>query len=96
MQLTGEYISTLGVFFKHFGNKPFMLFQAPSFPPYVTLHSYDEEENMFKKFVYMMRTDTVPTGATIISSLLIYKVKIDDDKFLKLKSTFFLTETRTA
>ena len=67
------------MYFDQFGIKDFMLFQAQSLPAYVTQNAYDKEESSFKKIVKEIPLSEVPEGANVITSHVLYRVKICDD-----------------
>ena len=70
----------------HFGNKSFMRHQAQGFPQFALVNAYNAEETSFKKTAEPVRVSKIPPDANIISSHVIYKVKMNDDKALKLKA----------
>lgn len=70
----------------YFGNKAFMGHQAQGFPQFALVNAYNAEETIFKKTVKPVHISEIPPDANIISSHVIYKVKMNDDKSLKLKA----------
>jgi len=69
----------VGEYFKCFGNKEFMLYQAQALPPFITQNAYDKEENAFLKTVRPVHVSEIPERANIITSHVLYKVKNCDD-----------------
>lgn len=69
-----------------FGNKPFLRYRAQGFPTFPLLNAYNSEEEDFKKTVKTVPIELVPKNANVISSHVTYKVKVNDDKSLKLKA----------
>lgn len=69
-----------------FGNKPFMGHQAQGFEQFPIVNAYRKEEDEFTKNVEVVKRSSVPPGSNIISSHVIYKVKMNDDATLKLKA----------
>lgn len=72
--------------FNHFGNRPFLRYQAQGFSSFPLLNDYQEEEEDFKKRVKVIAIANVPVNANVISSHVLYKLKINDEKMLKLKA----------
>ena len=72
--------------FNHFGNRPFLMSQAQGFPQACIINAYKREEESFKHTVRVVTRDTVPSNANVISSHVIYKIKLNDDNSLKLKA----------
>lgn len=79
----GEILNQL---LEYFGNKPFLRYRAQGFPTFPLLNAYNSGEEDFKKTVKTVPIDEVPKDANVISSHVIYKVKVNDDKSLKLKA----------
>lgn len=69
-----------------FGNKPFVRHQAQGFEQFPILNAYRVEEEDFKKNVESVKRSCVPPGSNVISSHVIYKVKMNEDGSLKLKA----------
>lgn len=76
----------LGDIFESFGNRSFLRYQAQSFDQAVLYNSYKKEESDFLRNVKIVPRSSVPKSANIIGSHTIYKVKVTDDKSLKLKA----------
>lgn len=72
--------------FNHFGNKPFLKFQAQGFQQYVISNAYKLEEEAFSKTVKVIPKSDVPENSNIIKSHTLYKVKINNDASMKLKA----------
>lgn len=73
-------------FIKVFGHKDFMKFQAQGLPTFPTVNAYAREESVFKKNVKLVPISKVPKTAHNKTSHVIYKVKINDDTFYKMKA----------
>lgn len=86
LTLLTDTTDTLAAMFSHFGNKPFLKFQAQAFPEYVLSNAYNAEELDFKRTVKPVSLAEIPAKANIIASHTIYKLKINDDHSLKLKA----------
>ena len=86
VELFSSEQSDLKPMFEHFGNKPFLAYQAQGFPSYMLHNAYHEEEESFKRTVRVVARSTVPSNANVISSHVIYKIKVNDDESLKLKA----------
>ena len=71
---------------KHFGNKPFLAHKAQGFPFHVLQKAYKAEEESFKKTVRVIDPSSVPAKENIISSHVLYKIKITDGEGLQLKA----------
>ena len=71
---------------EHFGNKSFLGYMAEGFPSYLMQNAYFDEENSFKKTVRVVSRYEVPAESNVISSHVIYKIKVTDDGSLKLKA----------
>lgn len=61
-----------------------MGYRAQSFPSVPLLNAYNTKEDEFAKTVKTMPIEEVPTNANVISSHVIYKVKVRDSKSLQL------------
>lgn len=70
----------------HFGNKPFLKYQAQAFPQFTLSTSYNQEKKDFKKTVKVVPLFEIPSPASIISSHVLYKLEVNDDLSLKLKA----------
>lgn len=73
----------------HFGNMPFMPFQAQGFPSYSTPNAYDAKKADLKRTVQPVPIGEVPNNANTISSLVICNVIMLDDLTLELKAGIF-------
>ena len=60
-----------------------MEFHAQELPTFPT---YKQEEDIFKKTVRMVHVSKVPSDANVITSHVIYKVKLNDDASLKIRA----------
>lgn len=67
------------------GQKPFVFHHAQGFPQYVILNADQMEELELKKIFKCVPIFDVPTDANIISSHIVYKIKVEDDDSLHLK-----------
>ena len=70
----------------YFGNKSFLKHHAQGFEQYPLFNSYKQEEDSFLKTVKIIPSSQLPSGANIINSHTICKVKQNDDGSLKLKA----------
>lgn len=70
----------------HFGNRTFMRHEAQAFPSYVMTTPYHIEETEFKRTCKTVALHDVPPQANIISSQVLYELKVLDDRTLKLKA----------
>lgn len=71
---------------EYFGNKQFMGYEATGFPQFALSNAYNYEEAEFTKTVECVSLTDVPENANVISSHVLYKININDDKSLKLKA----------
>lgn len=71
----------------YFGNKPFLRHQAQVFPQFSLKSVCDLEEADSKKTAKMCPLSEMPHTANILSSHVIYKLKVDDDRSLKLEAS---------
>ena len=78
--------SDLQSLFDHFGNRPFLTSHAQRFPQAAIINSYKREEEAFKRIVREVCRETVPSNANVISSHVLYKLKLNDDNTFKLKA----------
>ena len=85
-ELISNEQSDLSEFQKFFGHKDFLKFHAQGFPSYILQRAYKREEAAFMKTVKCVHISAVPPNANIISSHVIYKVKLKDDGGLEMKS----------
>lgn len=72
--------------FDHFCNQSFLNFKAQGFLSFPLIISYNTEEADFKKTVQCIPIDKIPKNENVIGSHVIYKLKHNDVKSLKLKS----------
>ena len=63
-----------------FGGKDFMLHQAQGLPTYITENAYKQEEDNFLTHVTKVHRSKFPTGANVIGSHTLYKIKTLDDQ----------------
>lgn len=63
-----------------------MLYQAQGLPFFPLKNAYKKEKKISEKTVEMIPISTVPTSADVVTSHVLYKVKTNDYKFLKLKA----------
>ena len=73
-------------YFKAFIQKDFMLHHAEELPPRALYNAYKDEVQKFMKTVRQVPINKVPRNSNIITSLVIYKVKANDDGVLKMKA----------
>lgn len=76
----------LASMYEYVRNKPFLRYQAQSFPEYALLSAYNIEEQDFKLTVKIIPLAKVPADANIIASQNIFKIKVNGDQTQKLKS----------
>lgn len=69
-----------------FGNKPFLLHHAQGFEQFVLVNAYRRKEEQFFKTAKRVPRHLVPNGSNVISSHVLYRVKINDDSSLQLKA----------
>lgn len=69
-----------------FVNKPFLRHQAQAFPQFSLAAAYAQEENDFTKSAKTVPLCEIPSTANIISSHVLYKIKVNDDLSLKQKA----------
>lgn len=70
----------------YFGDKLFLRHQAQAFPQFRLRSAYELEEADFKKMIKLHPIADLPNHANLISSHVIYKLKVNDDSSLKLKA----------
>ena len=78
--------SILQNYVKAFGHRDFMSYQAQGLEFFPLKNAYVKEEEVFKKTVRMVHKSKIPKYANIITSHVIYKVKINDDGSQKMKA----------
>ena len=76
----------LQLLFDHFGNRPFLISHAQGFSQAAIINAYRTEEDAFKRTVREVSREAVPHNANVISSHVLYKLKINDDNSFKLKA----------
>lgn len=86
LSLESELKASLKDMFDHFGNHFFLKYQAQGFQRFCLKLAYDVEETHFKKRVQTNSLSDVVPHANIISSDVIYKIKMNDDLSIKLKA----------
>lgn len=69
----------------HFGNKPFLRYDAQSFPSYAVLNAYDSEETAFQKTVTTLSLHDVPPNAHTIGTHVIFELQVADINILKAR-----------
>lgn len=85
LELASSEPASLQKLLDQFGKKSFLKHQAQGFPQFTLSNAYDLEESSFRKTVKAVTRSKVPHTANVISSNVIYKIKINDDQYLKLK-----------
>lgn len=78
-ELSSVEKETVESYYDVFGSKEFLLHHAQGLPSHVTVNAYKKEEENFLKTVKKVYISNVPKDANIISSHVLYKVKILDD-----------------
>lgn len=86
IELSSSESDVLSDMSTHFGNKSFLKHQAQGFEQSPLLNAYRKEKETFSKTVRLIPKFIVPAGANIVSSRTLYKVKQNDDGYLKLKA----------
>jgi len=76
----------IDAYFQAFGQKDFLLHHAQGLPTFPIKNAFDKEEELFTKNVRLVHVNDVPKNANIITSHVIYKVKINDDGSKKMKA----------
>lgn len=79
MNLSSIEKETIDKYFHVFGHKELMLHHAQGLPPFVTENAYKKEEDSFTKTVRKVPVRKIPVGCNVISSHVLYKVKVLDD-----------------
>eukprot|EP00178_Gracilaria_changii_P016074 TRINITY_DN453_c0_g1_i1.p1 TRINITY_DN453_c0_g1~~TRINITY_DN453_c0_g1_i1.p1 ORF type:complete len:311 (-),score=40.62 TRINITY_DN453_c0_g1_i1:1250-2182(-) len=85
-ELTSTDKEALKFYFDMFNTKEFLLYQAIGLPQFITQNAFATGEDNFKKIVREVHVSRVPANANIISSHVLYKVKIKDDNSLMMKA----------
>jgi len=78
-ELSSVEKETIESYYDLFGSKEFLLHHAQGLPSFVTVNAYKKEEENFVKTVKKVYISDVPKDANIISSHVLYKVKVLDD-----------------
>ena len=78
--------TTLALMLDTFGNKPFLRQHAQGFEQAVIACSYRDQEIEFCKRVRRVPIPDIPAQANVIRSHVIYKVQVNDDSSLSLKT----------
>lgn len=68
------------------GQRPFLYHHAQSFEQAVMVKAYQREESQYLKHVNIVSRFSVPKDANIISSHVVYRLKLTDEDQLKLKA----------
>lgn len=85
-QLESNHQTHLQQLFHYFENKSFFAHKAQGLPCCLLTGSYDAEESCFKKTVLLIPRTEVLSSTNMISSHVLYKLKLDHDSTLKLKA----------
>lgn len=72
--------------FDHFGNRLFLAHHEQEFSYYIMQQAYVKEKESFKKTGCIVPRAQVDSSANIISSHVLYRIKIDNNKVLELKT----------
>lgn len=78
--------SVLNVRLVFFGNRPFLKNQAQGFPQFCLQSAYSVEQPGFKRTIQTISFDDVLRNANIISSHLLYNIRTNNDRSLKIKA----------
>jgi len=73
-------------YFNNFGYKTFLLHETQGLPGYVIDNAYSKQEESFMEQVRSVPIGKVPRNANVISSHVIYKVKLNDDGTKEIKA----------
>ena len=86
VELTSNYDNVIKMFYKRFGHKDFLAYQAEGLPSFPLINAYVDEESKFKDNVRVIDMSEVPRNANVITSHVLYKVKANDDGSMKMKA----------
>lgn len=86
VELSSTEKEALQSYYDQFNSKEFLLHQAQGLPQFVTQNAYSIEEINFKKIFKEVHFSDIPADANIISSHVLYKVKVNDDNSLMMKA----------
>jgi len=86
LEVSSTEPTVLSSILEHFGNKSFLKHQAQGFEQFPLINAYQREEGTFLKTARIIPKDKSTSGANIIGSHTLYKVKHNDDGSLKLKA----------
>ncbi len=78
-ELTSKENEDVQLYFDRFQGKEFLLSQAQALPTRVTQNAYMREEKIFKETVKEVYVTNVPKDVNVITSHVLYKVKVLDD-----------------
>lgn len=84
--LTSTASSVLQSYQERFGSKEFMIHQASGLPSFLTSNAYMAEQENFLKTCDEVHVNKVPANSNIISSHVLYKIKLRDDKSYMCKA----------
>jgi len=85
-ELRSNETEDLQKYYDFFAHKEFMAHQAEGLPRYLLWNAYNDEESKFKETVRDVMALDVPENANVITSHVIYKVKLNDDGSFKMKA----------
>jgi len=86
MNLPSIEKEVIGNYYEAFGSKEFLSHHAQGLPSFVLQNAYKEEEQSFTNTVRKVHVTRVPIGSNVISSHVLYKVKMLDDGTKMLKA----------
>lgn len=84
--LTSNEQEVLSSMMEQLGQRPFLLHHAQGFEQSVLHNAYEREEQKYIATVKRVQRRQVPRDANIVSSHVVYKIKVEDDDSLPLKA----------
>lgn len=86
MNLSSIESDVIEEYYQQFGTNEFLIHHAQGLPSFPTQNAYDAEEDSFTKTIRKVHASNVPIGSNVISSHVLYKVKIRDDGSKMMKA----------
>ena len=84
--LTSNHQEVIQSMMDKLGQRPFMYHHAQGFDQSAMIKSYDAEEEKYISTVKRVPRRKVPRDANIVSSHVVYRIKVEDDDSLRLKA----------
>jgi len=78
--------SVVDQYWNLFRSKEFLIWDAQGLPRFITHNAYRKEEDSFVETVKKVHVSDIPEGANIITSHVLYKVKLRDDGTKMIKA----------